>query len=162
MWGKESPCRGWGVIGHMAGAGGSTGRRGGCVDKGSNPPAHGHSRESTEARAVQDRTRRSVAALPAAGGTMRPWFCRELGLLWSFAVCFVPCFLSSSSHHSHEFYLLSLHLELLALAALWMLPVLEKSHLLFTATGLQRQRGLEPEPVQDALFITAMSGFPRD
>lgn len=143
MWGKERPCRGWGVIGHMAGAGGSIRRWGGCVDKGSNPPAHGHSRESTEARVVQDRTGRSVAPLPAAGGRMRPWFCRELGLLWSFAVCFVPCFLSSSSssHHSHEFYLLSLHLELLALAALWMLPVLEKSHLLFTATGYRGSEG---------------------
>lgn len=43
----------------------------------------------------------------------------------------LPGFLSSSSHHSHEFYLLYAHTELQALAALWMLPVAEKSHPLF-------------------------------
>lgn len=40
-------------------------------------------------------------------------------------------FLSSSLHHSHEFYLLYPHPELQALAALWMLPMPEKSHPLF-------------------------------
>lgn len=74
---------------------------------------------------------------------MRPWFCRGA---WAVAeLCLVlrslSGFLSSSSHHSHGFYLLFLQRELPAPAALWILPVPEKSHRLFLL--LQGYKGSE-------------------
>lgn len=90
MWGKESPCRGWGVIGNMARAGGSTRRRSACMDKGTNPLSHGYSQERTEARAVQDWTVRGCS--PSCWGKDGAVvYNRELELLQSFAVCFFPC-----------------------------------------------------------------------
>lgn len=82
---------------------------------------------------------------------MKPWCRREV--LAVAEVCWVLCYPSGflsfgcSSHHPRGFCLPSLLSEVLALAALWMLPTPGKSHQLFLLPqALQMQRGLVPEP----------------